>query len=197
MQTTEYQRKSFSVRAVQLTDENFNEIAAWTRANVKMVSEYNHPHHEYGKKYLEVPVTGGFRAHPRKSNAYVGDWIVTRVDGHMVYRDKHFREVFETAEESASSGSGDPMTDPMAHARNTLIEQIVWHAMMAQEKATYYQDGLGDMPLVARQAADEIVRLFTQPGYVLEKANNPVDPRWAKLLEQTNAISPEIMNQLH
>jgi hypothetical protein len=44
--------------------------------------------------------------------------------------------------------------------RHAKITEIVTRAMAAQAKATYHSDSVGELDIVAKNAADEIVKLF-------------------------------------
>jgi hypothetical protein len=45
--------------------------------------------------------------------------------------------------------------------KQAMVEEIVLQAVSAQAKATYHSDDDGGMTILAQQAAEKIVRLFT------------------------------------
>lgn len=87
--TTTYVRKPIYVDAVQVTEQNFEELAVWCGGEIKEgLSLRNKP-----IKFIHVPVT-----HPqneRQEQARVGDWILTSVQGYKVYTPKAFSVAFD------------------------------------------------------------------------------------------------------
>lgn len=83
--TETYIRKPLYVEAVRITEENFDEIAAWVPGKVQK---------QGSKRYIKVMV-----ANPksdRQTKAYVGDWILwTERGGHKVYTPKAFELAFD------------------------------------------------------------------------------------------------------
>lgn len=88
MQTITYVRKPLTVEAVQVTQSNFYEVAAWVEGDV--VTDGG------GKKFIEVKVL-----HPARrghSQAYVGDWLLKSEAGYKIYADTAFKKGFDRAD---------------------------------------------------------------------------------------------------
>lgn len=93
IETATYTRRPFAVEGVQITTENFEEIADWCRGNIVIPPSYND---KPSTRYIKVDVT-----HPlndRQTRAYVGDWILYASKGFKVYDNKAFEKNFELAE---------------------------------------------------------------------------------------------------
>ena len=81
-----YARKTFTVEAVQVTDENLEEVADWCDGLPRVLAS--------GERYIKVqnvlkPST------QRQSKAFVGDWILYSGKGFKVYLEKAFPRSFE------------------------------------------------------------------------------------------------------
>lgn len=90
LETEQYARKSFDVDAVQVTEENINDVAEWCQGSVRT---------EKGRKdgetrqYVKVRVLRPLN--PRQTKAFVGDWVLYAGTGYKVYTDNAFNESFE------------------------------------------------------------------------------------------------------
>lgn len=78
-----YVRKAVYVDAVQVTDENFHELAEWCRGEIQ---------NDGSKQYIFVQVHTP--RNPRQSMAFVGDWILSTENGYKVYTNYSFNENF-------------------------------------------------------------------------------------------------------
>lgn len=153
----EWHRKSFKVRAVQVTKENILEVAHLCGGEYRTKVDIEGWVRNKPQEHIYLHKGGGTGGH-RQAMAFVGDWILTTNGiSFRIYTDKAFRGVFETRDEKVLR---EHMTDVDVHARNTKVLQLVLRAMRAQDVATYYSDGQGDLDLVAKETADEIVKLF-------------------------------------
>jgi hypothetical protein len=96
VETQRYIRKPLYVEAVQITEENFDDILAWVPGKVET---------QGGKKFIRVFVKDP--KIPRQTQAFVGDWILwTERGGHKVYTPKAFQAAFDLAEpEQPQSGA--------------------------------------------------------------------------------------------
>lgn len=81
-----YQRKSFTVEAVQVTQENMREVAKWCGGTIAQTPDK--------KFYVALNVANNG---PRRIfRAYMGYWVVLAMGGRfMVYPDKSFNATFE------------------------------------------------------------------------------------------------------
>lgn len=105
--TTTFERKTFRVQAVRVTQENMGELAEWCGGAV--VNADRHP--DDVTQYIEVETT---RMSGSKSHAWVGDWIARLSADHCfrIYRDKSFLEVFQ--EVSSESRKREKIMDLLA-----------------------------------------------------------------------------------
>lgn len=87
---TKYVRKPLYVDAVQVTEENFADVAEWCSGEVKN-SESENPHH----RFIAVKVTNPMN--PRQSQAKQGDWILYTKKGYKVYTPRAFHSSFDAA----------------------------------------------------------------------------------------------------
>jgi hypothetical protein len=93
MEISTFERKTFRVRAVQITSLNFPEVADWCGGVIRLVS---------GDKALGglrrtiVVPTSRFNGQVMKINAFEHDWVscLTEANHFKVYQDKAFREAF-------------------------------------------------------------------------------------------------------
>lgn|SRR4051794_22894123 len=111
IETEQYIRKPLYVDAVRITEENFDEIAAWVPGEVQ---------HEGQKKFIRVRVANP--KVPRQTKAYVGDWILwTERGGHKVYTPKAFKAAFDKVEPPVLPAANPVIESPeMAQARQTI-----------------------------------------------------------------------------
>ena len=93
IQTTKYVRKPLFVDVIQVTEENFAEVAKWCQGEI---------HNEESGPYIFVRVHSP--RNPRQNKAYVGDWILYTERGYKVYTTKAFFASFELVQ-SASPDS--------------------------------------------------------------------------------------------
>lgn len=86
-----FNRKTFAVRAIQVTEENLSWVAKWINSSFKVHTSRD------GRKYVFVPQIcndGQFR----KVQAFVGDWVTLNEDGaYKHYTDRGFHAIFEEA----------------------------------------------------------------------------------------------------
>lgn len=82
-----YQRKSFPVDAVQVTEANFDQVVAWCDGSVHTDDNPN------ASRYIKVRVHNPLTE--RQTKAFVGDWVLYAGKGYKVYTDKAFRKSFD------------------------------------------------------------------------------------------------------
>jgi len=93
MDIQKFVRRSFDVRAVQVTEENFQEVADWTRGGI--VGEPG------VADYILIKVK-----HPlnkRQTQAFVGDWVLKTQKGFKVYQDEAFKRNFQPYEDLSAA----------------------------------------------------------------------------------------------
>lgn len=98
--TEKYVRKPLFVDAVQVTEENFSEIARWCFGEIHNIDESTiDPSADLdpSKQYIHVRVHNP--KNPRQTKAFVGDWILYTERGYKVYTTKAFQANFDKVEE--------------------------------------------------------------------------------------------------
>lgn len=98
--TSKYVRKPLYVDAVQVTEENFTDVARWCFGKICNLDETPvNPESEVDptKQYIEVQVNNPKTIKQRR--AAVGDWILYTERGYKVYTTKAFQANFDKVEE--------------------------------------------------------------------------------------------------
>jgi hypothetical protein len=85
-----YFRKSFDVKAVQVTADNIHQVAKWCGGEVRKTS---HSDPKKVRKYIQVTVIRAIN--DKQTQAFIGDWVLCTKSGFKVYVDKAFNESFE------------------------------------------------------------------------------------------------------
>lgn len=83
LESTEYERKPLKVAVVQVTSENIEEVARWTRGALKT---------DDGGKFVEVKVHRPID--DRQTKAYAGDFVLKAPTGFKVYTQTAFAKSF-------------------------------------------------------------------------------------------------------
>ncbi|WPJ30813.1 hypothetical protein [Streptomyces phage Psst4] len=155
IETVEVFRKTWSARAVQVSDENIEAVARWCGGDIRMYHTS-----ELGVMGRRIDlVVHGFKGVTNVDRAYIGDWIVfaPKDSSFMVYKTKAYRATFETREEKVHR---EAMTEPEIAARNHQVLQLVKRAMTEQDLATYYSKGSEETKGTAEAITEEILKLF-------------------------------------
>jgi hypothetical protein len=87
IQTKRYVRNPLYVDAVQVTEENFKELAQWCMGDVQ---------NDGTKDYIRVRVHTPKSA--RQTMAFVGDWILYSDKGYKIYSNRSFLDTFTPEE---------------------------------------------------------------------------------------------------
>ena len=100
-----FARRPFFVDAIQVTEENIEEVAEWCNGDVRFADKSKN-----GKtKYVKVRVLRPLNE--RQSMAFVGDFILYAGTGYKVYTNKAFNESFEPVEEPFRVCGDDRLPD--------------------------------------------------------------------------------------
>lgn len=99
LDTQKFVRKPLFVDAVQVTSENFKEIAAWVKGTI--VENDPEPDAAIVKGPLQCHIKVQVHApkNPRQTRAIVGDWILYTPRGFKVYTNTAFTNVFDLVQE--------------------------------------------------------------------------------------------------
>ena len=98
--TTKYVRKPLFVDAVQVTEQNFADIARWCFGEIGNIDESpvdRSADVQPTKQYIHVRVHNP--KNPRQTKAFVGDWILYTERGYKVYTTKAFQANFDLVEQ--------------------------------------------------------------------------------------------------
>ncbi|QEQ93567.1 hypothetical protein SEA_GIRLPOWER_68 [Streptomyces phage GirlPower] len=120
------------VDAIQITQENIDEIAAWCQGEVK-VDETN------GRRYIEMEVS-----HPtgrRTAKAYPKDWVVTVRAIRRVYGNRAFTSTFRPLPDQSKRLSQIEMY--MAAAMTDGMTALMAGDLSDDEKAERITDSIG------------------------------------------------------
>lgn len=98
--TKKYVKKPLFVDAVQVTEENFVEIAKWCQGSIRRASDNGDV--EKGEEVKPAACYIHVRVHSprtvRQSRAYVDDWLLYTDRGYKVYNTAAFEASFDLAE---------------------------------------------------------------------------------------------------
>lgn len=98
METSTWYRNPFEVEAVQVTEENMQEVAEWCGGRLNRGQKP-----DVENWFIKVRV---FRAmHERQTMAFVGDWVLYAGTGYKVYTDEAFHKCFSQKEEGHPFGA--------------------------------------------------------------------------------------------
>lgn len=84
LEISRWTRKPFDVEAVQVTEDNAEEVATWCQGTIVR--------HEEGGDYIKVRVLRVINE--KQTRAYIGDWVLYAGTGYKVYTDKAFKKSF-------------------------------------------------------------------------------------------------------
>jgi hypothetical protein len=94
LQLVDYVRKPFRVKAVEVTEDNFNEVAQWCNGEILVAGEEDGT--KSGQQFIKVQVKRPLSE--RQTRAYVGDWVLSALQGpasFKVYTPKAFEDSFD------------------------------------------------------------------------------------------------------
>jgi hypothetical protein len=93
MITQKFQKKPLIVEAIQVTAENFLEVANWCSGEVTEPDGTPALADSRGdQQYIHVRVLNPM--HERQTKAFIGDWVLYAGRGFKVYKDRAFRGTF-------------------------------------------------------------------------------------------------------
>jgi hypothetical protein len=99
IQTSKYIRKPLYVDAVQITENNFSDLARWCQGEMRTIDGDDLTANLNGANpnahYIRVRVHNPKNI--RQTKGYVGDWILYTDRGYKVYTQKAFKASFDKA----------------------------------------------------------------------------------------------------
>ena len=93
LKTQKYARRPFYVDAIQVTEENMEEVAEWCMGNIQVTEKGEGEEERYIKVRVHRPNT------ERQTMAYPGDWILYAGTGFKVYTASAFSRCFVEPDE--------------------------------------------------------------------------------------------------
>lgn len=152
IETKKYIRKPLYVDAVQVTEENFDEIVTWCQG------EAPNDDGPQAKKYIKVRVHNPKNI--RQSQAFVGDWLLYTERGYKVYTNKAFHASFNPVIE-VQDGEGETETTTLVEVVDATPQSIA----QAVEENTK-----------AREAQEEIEKALVSSSTELTVSTNGTTP---------------------
>lgn len=95
MQTRKFTRKPFEVEAVQVTEDNYEEVAKWCQGEV-VINEKEGDHIKV--RVLRV-------LNDRQTKAFIGDWVLYAGTGYKVYTANAFKNSFDPLDGEAKDAA--------------------------------------------------------------------------------------------
>lgn len=92
MKIEKFARKPFVVEAVQVTEENMAEVAAWCGGEVRTADKK-------ANAYIKLGVYHAINK--RQTQAFVGDWVLKMGKGFKIYLEKAMSKTFTPVPENA------------------------------------------------------------------------------------------------
>lgn len=120
METTKYARKPFFVKAVQVTADNMDEVAAWCKGEVLQTVEDEDIEIT---DYIKVRVKRALS--PRQSKAFVGDWVLAAGTGFKVYTEAAFAKSFDRVLKTNDTELDFVAEDPTQDEAEALLAEVL------------------------------------------------------------------------
>lgn len=135
-----YRRKTFTVSAIQVTEENIRRVATWCGGTVAKTLD------DRGQLYICKPNSPQFAR--SISKAYIGYWVVRSNTRYRIYSNESFMATFEPNRYSGPE------------VKRQEILALVMGAMGRQDAATYMGESSKGMDVVAREYTEAILKLL-------------------------------------
>ncbi|QBZ73610.1 hypothetical protein SEA_ROSAASANTEWAA_46 [Streptomyces phage RosaAsantewaa] len=139
IETKTYARKSFTVDAVQVTEENIRDVATWCGGTVAKKLD------DTGRLYIKLERVNV--SYKRRTMAFVGDWVLVSSTGFKIYENKSFKGVFEPIDLTASQ-------------KFSKVHALVMDAMRRQDAETYNDTSSNATPY-GEEIAKRIMEVFS------------------------------------
>lgn len=117
MEIKTFDRKPFSVEAVQVTRENMKEVAEWCGGSIetKTTPTRNGSKRE---RYVKVPTTKPLNE--KQTQAFASDWVLLSERKFKVYTHRAFVHTFQEPTESVYEEPKQPPGNIFAHAKDEI-----------------------------------------------------------------------------
>lgn len=111
LETKTFIRKSFLVKAVQVTRENIAEVAEWCKGTIR-----NNPKGTYIDVDVKHPMT------PKQTKAYIGDHVLLSDKGFKIYTDGAFQTHFDEGEAETTT---EDLNTAFQHVQQNIFDTPV------------------------------------------------------------------------
>lgn len=102
MKIEKFARKPFAVEAVQVTEENMEEVAAWCSGEIRGGSNPSNA-------YIKVKIYHAINK--RQTQAFVGDWVLRMGKGFKVYLEGAMDKTFTPVRDDVIRLEVDPVNN--------------------------------------------------------------------------------------
>lgn len=124
LQLAKYARKTFYVDAIQVTEENMEEVAQLCMGTIE---NSKGSEGATGERYIKVRVHRPLTE--RQSRAFIGDWVLYAGTGFKVYTPIAFQKSFEkvhilTKEQADAAGIRPPIETSKSPAAQQLQDEL-------------------------------------------------------------------------
>jgi hypothetical protein len=126
MEFEEYVRRSFTIKAIQITEENIGDVAVYANTVVRIDSK-----RWDGEPHILI-LTEHPNRQPQMHPLFIGDWATETDAGLQRYKDNRFRTTFEKkpVDEDKRKKVRDLvekalMSQPSFEARNQFVSEIM------------------------------------------------------------------------
>lgn len=182
MQIKLYNRKTFTIEAIRVTDENMVEVAAWCHGTIEVERTDNGV-----KKFIRVKVRNPIT--DKQTKAFAGDWVMKSKHGFKVYVNKAFSNSFEEqvvyteadAKAHVEGGKDDsPTLESLDKRPDVVTEEQALKNLGARDRehAAEIKQQIRDNPPTNENPWPEDEPFFEQKAEVEEivaEANRPIE----------------------
>lgn len=120
-----YIRKPLVVLGVEVTKENFTELALWLQGSIQNVDGSEPETIDPDTQFILVRVHNP--KSPRQSRAFVGDWILYSDRGYKVYTPKAFKNTFDPIKAEFKKPREEPDPEPTEKDSVVRVEDVPRH----------------------------------------------------------------------
>lgn len=106
---TKYVRKPLYVDAVQVTEDNFEDVARWCMGDITRNDGADNPTYQGEPKAHHIRIRVHNPQSQRQTKAFVGDWILYTDRGYKIYTEKAFKDNFDQVGTDPQPDRPDPV----------------------------------------------------------------------------------------
>ncbi len=149
-----YIRKPLVVVGVEVTEDNFMELALWVQGSIMNIDGSESDVIDPKKQFILVRVHNP--KSPRQSRAFVGDWILYSDRGYKVYSPKAFKNTFDPVNTEFKRDKAEKeMRAKRAQRDEEEKTQARREEMLDQEKENWTPRGLPAEQSMSQEELDD------------------------------------------